>query len=107
MVDSRSRRCELEYRAGRRNDMISDPRGGDRFLGTDPCVFPAEWCEGSAGLRAARGVEDADRQWSDREHDPPCGELAVEGGEYLLAQEKCGSGSVVAFVLQGGALEPS
>ncbi len=36
MVDSRSRRCGLEYHAGRRNDKISDPGGGDHFLGTDP-----------------------------------------------------------------------
>src|SRR5215212_10292319 len=36
MVDSRSRRCGLECRAGRRNDRVSDPGGGDHFLGTDP-----------------------------------------------------------------------
>jgi hypothetical protein len=33
------------------------------------------------------------------------GESAVEGGEYLLAQEECRSRSVVAFVRQGRTLE--
>src|SRR5512135_503750 len=59
------------------------------------------------GLRTDRGVEAADRQWRDREYDPTCGEPAVEGGEYLLAQEERRSGTVVAIVLQGGTLEAS
>src|SRR5512135_2867620 len=91
-------------RGGDRDALWSSGQPGDE---TGAELLPAECREGADGLRADRQVEATDREWSNRECDPPRGEPAVEGGEYLLAQAECGGGPVVAIVLQGGSLEPA